>query len=783
MADPAAIEYPKTPDGLVRRWKAELTLADKREEDWRKKVKEIWERYRAEKVKKNSFNILYSNTETLAAAVYNSPPMPDVRRRFRDHDPIGKVVSQVLERSLEFSIDTDQFANTLTADVLDMLIPGRGVGRVKYLPKFVPSSESAEEQDEADGESASGEPSPPDADNTAVESEIAGEGQPLGDEDTDSPEEMEELAWEQVVIEHVQWDKFRHGPGKKWEEVEWISFEHSMKKEELDKKFGDNAKNITLDDVDLDDIKAAGDDVVRTFKTATVYEIWDKVERKVLFISKQKEDEPLLVSDDKLKLTGFYPIPRPLMALMDSDSLLPIPLYVQYEEQARELDLVSSRINKIVDACKLRGIYDSTMSELSELMKGNDNDLIPAQDAARWIAAGGIEKSIWMMPIDGAAKVLQVLHEQRESSKQVIYEITGIADIMRGATDPGETLGAQQLKARWGGQRVNRLQREVERYVRDQLRLMAEVIAQEFDGETLVKMTGMKIPTQKQVDATYQRLQQQGQQQAMMAQQQGQPPQPPPPMPPPPDATLEQVMEVLRDDCQRTYKVSVETDSMTAGAQQQDMQELQQLLAGIAATLKEFGPAVMSGMLPADGAKEIMMAVVRRARLGTAVEDSLDKMTAPKPPPDPNKAKADAEMQMHQMTLQADQARAQQEGQTKAQIAQIEAQASAQADQVREQARAQADREVEGVRASAQIEIERNKLAAQFQLDEAERNHKAQLAAMTAQQGALADEQKYNFERWKVEYQAGVQIQLAEIAAKATEDAAQRAAAKEGAKE
>ena len=31
-----------------------------------------------------------------------------------------------------------------------------------------------------------------------------------------------------------------------------------------------------------------------------------------------------------------------------------------------------------------------------------------------------------------------------------IYQIMGLSDIMRGATDPQETLGAQQLKTQYG---------------------------------------------------------------------------------------------------------------------------------------------------------------------------------------------------------------------------------------------------------------------------------------------------------------------------------------------
>ena len=90
--------------GVVRRWILEWGLADKREKDWKKESDKILRRYRQKDSKKHSFNILWSNTETLAPAVYNSVPKPDVRRRFKDDDTIGKAVSTVMSRSLEFEI-------------------------------------------------------------------------------------------------------------------------------------------------------------------------------------------------------------------------------------------------------------------------------------------------------------------------------------------------------------------------------------------------------------------------------------------------------------------------------------------------------------------------------------------------------------------------------------------------------------------------------------------------------------------------------------------------------
>ena len=122
-----AADLQKSPAGVVKRWLLELKLADKREEAWRKTCEKVWNRYRQKDAKKNSFNILWANTETLKPAVYNSLPKPDVRRRFKDTDPMGKAVAEVLRRSLEYGIDTSEFNAHIKSCVLDMLVPGRGV--------------------------------------------------------------------------------------------------------------------------------------------------------------------------------------------------------------------------------------------------------------------------------------------------------------------------------------------------------------------------------------------------------------------------------------------------------------------------------------------------------------------------------------------------------------------------------------------------------------------------------------------------------------------------------
>ena len=615
----ASIERPSdvgtSPASVVKRWLLELKLADKREKDWRLESEKVLNRYRQKDAKRHSFNILWSNTETLRPAVYNSLPQPDVRRRYKDNDPLGKAVAEVLKRSLSYGTDTSDFDGVIVKSVLDMLLPGRGVARVRYVPTL-----------------------------NTIESEASEDGEALEGE-------TEEVAWEQAPIEHVQWDDYRQGPGKTWDEVEWIGFRHKLKRKELCEKFGDEiGEAINMDSSDDEDVSQERDEKVRdAFKTAEVWEIWDREEKQVLFVCSGYKEAPCKVLDDPLNLQGFYPTPKPLYAIEDASSTVPVPLFKLYQEQAEELDRINGRINIVVKGIKVRGIFDATISELSELMRGEDNDLIPAQNVTALLERGGLEKAIWMLPIEGMANVLKVLFEQRESAKQVIYEITGIADIIRGSSVATETATAQQIKDKWGSMRLKKMQFAVAQFIRDLLRLQAEIIGEKFSQQTLQTMTGLKFPSLIEK----QQAMMQYQQQAMMAQQQGQQPPPQPNLPP----AWEEIIQVLRDDAQRTFKVDVETDSTVAASVESDMAGLRDILQGVTQLIQGLGPAVQMGALPVEALKEIIMVVARRSKMGNAVEDALDQIKQPPPPQQPQdnsaqvaqiKAQADAQSQQAQ---------------------------------------------------------------------------------------------------------------------------------------
>lgn len=573
-----------TDDKWMQKWLARLSAAHTMERQWREECDRIYQLYMSKDSKRGydslfnktiKYNILWSNTETLRPSIYNSSPVPDVRRRFKDKDPLGKACSEALNRALTYLVEMPQFETSTTHAVLDMLLCGRGVLWVRYEAEFQDDEETI-------------------------------------------------LKCEKVYPEIVQWDDFRHGEGERWSDVTWVGRRIRMGKAELKKMFGDEmAEKIPLDDIESTqnlDPEAKGE-----LRTAAIWEIWDKESKKRFYLHEMMTDAPLSREDVPLDFSDFFPCPMPAHAIEDSTGLVPIPLYRQYRAQAEELNEVTCRIQELVKVVKIRGLYHPQITEIEKILDADNTALIPIENMSAIVQVGGMDKAIWMMPIEMIVQTLTALYQIREQCKQAIYEITGISDILRGSSNANETLGAQQIKAQWGTMRLQRMQRETQRLFRDAIRMMAEVVAERFDPATLKAMTQLDYPSMQ--DKQMMQLQQR------QLLETGQPPTPQM-MRVQISPTWEEIIQVLRSDEIRSYKIDIETDSTIAEGLNRDMESMSMMMKGLSEYMSAMGPAIQSGMMSPEAAKEIFGAVIRRARLGTIVEDAMDDAEIGKQPQD-----------------------------------------------------------------------------------------------------------------------------------------------------
>lgn len=628
-------EQQQTPAELCQYWIKELEAADRHEKEWRDRGEKIVKRYRDEREKSMDgdvrYNILYANTEVLQGVMYQKTPVPDVRRRYRDKDPIGREAANVLERALSFSIDSYDFDETIRDCIQDALLPGRGVARVRFEPSF------SEEQSI--------------------------------DPATGQPVTQQELAYAAVSCSYVDWKFFRYSPAPRWDKVRWVAFGELLTRDELVKLSPQFGQQCALNWGPTGE-KNEKDPQADMFRRALVWMVWDKTKRQVLAICEGFKDAPLAMQDDPLGLEDFFPCPCPLYSVRTSGSMIPVPEYIQYQDQAEELNKITERIDALVDALRRRGIYDATFEELGQLARAPDNTFVPVKDFQAYVDKGGLEKIFLELPIEGIAKVLVQLYQQREQLKQEIYDVSGISDIVRGQTKATETLGAQELKSSYANIRINPRQGAVQKFVRGLLRLKAEIIAEHFTPEILQMMTGVNLPTAQQKLLAQQSLQAPAM--GMMA-------------PPDPNAqaiaqspSWDDIMAILKSDKMRGFKVDIETDSTVRVDADTEQKNRTEFLAALTQFLTAALPAVAQGMLPKKVAGDLMMFGIRGFKIPPDLEETLndwaDGTLQPEAPPaqpgqpDPNqeaaiaadgaakqagiKAQADMQMNREQMMHQ-----------------------------------------------------------------------------------------------------------------------------------
>ncbi|MEQ1580919.1 MAG: hypothetical protein ABL964_10030 [Steroidobacteraceae bacterium] len=660
MARPRKERKEGESDPIVKHWLAEIEASRKRDEWFRKDGERIRNIYAGEKKDATPFNVLFSNVETISPALYSQVPRPVVQYRFKDGNPIGVAAAKAAQRILEFQLDTnvegyETFNDAMKAAVNDALLPGRGFTTVKYDSEVVdvPDEDAAEDKGVED-----------DAD----------EGVPT------TPVKNYEL----ICTDGASWNRVYIGYAKKWSKVPWVAYEMYVDKSEAKRMFPESVNKITFtkgQETENGQNKKQDDRYLGERKTALVYKIWDKSDRKIKFISPQYNDGYLSVMDDPLELTGFFDCPRPLQFVEKTDDMVPTAMYTLYENQAQELNSLSVRINRIIKSIKAKALYDGALgSDLDNLMSADETSMTPTESDVLSIEKG-MDKGIWFWPVEKLIVVLRELYAAREACKQVIYEVTGISDIVRGASKASETLGAQQIKSQWGTLRIKPKQAEVQRYARDMLRMMLEIAANKFSQETWAKMTGLPYLTDMQVQQAQMMVQ--AAQQAMQTM--------PPPMPgAPPDPRAAQsqqaiqqaqaelqkpkwadVIRVLQDDIQRAYKIDIETNSTIEPEAAEDQKNISDLMMAIGQFLNGTGPMIAQGIMPFETVQSMLMAIVRRFRFGNEIEDQIRNMKPPKPQDD---GKAEAAQKQQQQAAQQ-QAQAQQKAtQDAATIAQLKTQ-------------------------------------------------------------------------------------------------------------
>ena len=649
-------DYAKDP-GLY--WRDQLEHAKDVFDPWEKRADMVVARYRDERSAGQStlskFNILWSNVQLLTPSLYGRPAKPEVSRRHMDADPVGRLASTILERTLDYeATQFPDFDATMQNCVEDRLLSGRGTAWIRYEP-------------------------------------IIGEDRV---DEAHSP------------IDYVYWKDFRHSPARTWEEVWWVARRVYMTDEEGEKRFEKTWGKVKLQQVVEDE---SHKDKSESPKKAAIWEICNKRTKRVCWVC---EGTQLDEKDDFLLLEGFFPCPPPLYATTTNGSLIPVPDYCQYQDQASEIDSLTGRIDELVKAVRVAGVFNAEFKSLGRLFQTPGNKLIPVDGWQAFAEKQGLKGAIDIIDLQPIAQALGLLYNAREAAKQAVYETTGLSDILRGSSKAEETLGAQQIKANFGSLRLRSSQVDVARFASDIFRLKAQIICRFYPGPLLVQMSGV-LETE---DGRDQNL-------------------------------VFQALDLLSNSTIRDFHIAVESDSLAQIDEAQEKQEASEMIAAIGGFLTNGLEALQLAPQLLPFASETLLATIRRFKGGRQLEASAERsirllaqrMLAAQQNPQPSEAQIEAQTQIETNKMQA-------------YVQTIAAQQKAQFDK----------------------EVQQSKLAAEAQLESQKSEFEKQKMALDGQIKLAQIAAEDDYKRWSDSLKAETAIAVAQIGASSKAQAADK---------
>lgn len=439
-------------------WQKQLETAIKNPiyQKWIKTSKNIARRYRnqafvSDNTRKKAdldgdskgYNLLYRNVSVRLPFILPFIPKIQVDRTNRDNDQVARVASMILERTTAKLTECPQFKRALSYAKLDAELSNFGVIWVSYKPYY-----------------------------------------------TQDGFLKEDVTFDYVSHEDFVWQKSKH-----WDDCGWVARRLRMTEADVKKQFPNIRMIEVLTDDEFDALIETGvvDEKDREDKTVSVYEIWDKWDRKV-YIFHPTYKKILATYDYPYDID--FPCARPLSYDEFTDSTVPVSRHAQYLPQYEAVDTINKKITKIKDALRVAGGYDASIPDFGKLFDGdNDNSLVGLKNTEK-LNGKPLESVVWMLPQDNIATALERLKVVRDEYIQDIQKGLGIYDVLEGETQKQDAYGTNRLKGSFGTMRLQDDQKDAIYFVQDTIRIACDIICQTFEPLSLLAYSTIEYSNQ-----------------------------------------------------------------------------------------------------------------------------------------------------------------------------------------------------------------------------------------------------------------------------------------------
>lgn len=595
-------------------WDRELKNAIDYRKDFNKEVDEYCDIYENEtegaQYADERYPIFWANVQTLKPLIYSNLPLADIRKRYAAKDYITRMASILLERGANYFMETGGASMCFEQARDDALITGWGVVKVRFEAEILKNEE---------GEENVGEKS--------------------------------------IKYDFIPYEDYLCSPAKIESLVRWRAYRHKMAKEELKEQFGSEIANkISLTASILEEADEDDEDI---FKRAEVWEIWDKESGKVIFWSDGYKDGLLSREDSAYNLSTFFPSPSPINLGRINDTILPVPPYRMYKSQAEELNQVTDRITSIVGQIKAGGLYNKVLASknVDDLLNNTDGKY----DPVAFDPSMNIQNLIYTKDIVSLANVLQVLRTHKMELVNEVRDITGLSDIVRGTSVASETATAQRLKGNFAISRIQPQQQAMSNFIRDVIRITAELVAENWSGEELAQIANMQVLKQadfdrkilevttqqglgiEEVKKVVQVMREEREKTAKLEMAIT-------------DSDLDEVERILKSDKLRGYNIDIESETTVKIDSDQLKSERIEFLNVMTAMVTQLAPMVQAGIFPIEAVKALIGFGARPFKVGRELEDAFDMIGQQPPeeeqkPQEPSEAMIDAQLKSRELDI------------------------------------------------------------------------------------------------------------------------------------
>lgn len=658
-----------------RWWKAQITQSNSRRRHFIESAEESIRVYNAQKQvgvlndAERRLNVWWYCINTLLPAYYSSTPKAQVELRKRAGSLPYELGSIILERNTQYAMDTHfDFDQVGFQAALHFLLTGQACLWARYAADFEKVFQEIAVIKDPEGNLIDGKGQPYTGDAEGLTQTAGGI--------FISSIEVEQKTNERALLEIVQYNDYFCSDARCEAEIEWQARRAFMDYDQAEQMFGkDVAEDLSYDSFPEVMKKELARDQDKYEGKAELYEIWCQATNKVYWLQTTGEKTIIESSEPPTKFEKFYPC-SVIRQSLDPDSVIPVSDYAHVKDQILEVERLTTRIHAVTQAIRTNSLYDATLGNQVEMLMTGDLKLIPVTNWPSYKQRGGLANGIEAMNIEPYINALNILQGARQTALQQLYETLKVSDLLRGTSEQYKSATANRLESQWSSLGLIVRQNMFAKFISDSISNLGTIIAEQFDEKTIMDIgdadsvieptivippppppappmpMGGEMPMEPGMEG-------------MM------PPMPPPEPPFDPLAEIDnvkmQIMDILRDNKKRSYRIQIASDSMIALDQAQQQREGAELIQTAGAffdqmrgmieqypPLLDFSIAFFQNMIKRyKGGKELDGMFSKALQQIGEIAKAKEEAAKQPPPPDPVMQEMQARMQIAQIESQA----------------------------------------------------------------------------------------------------------------------------------